>query len=166
MAVTIERALKWWARDKPEALALHYDGETLTFGELHAWASRIAAFLGEQGVRPGDRVAMVANNALDYAVLIVGTVLSGAIAAPSASAPARAIWRSRSGSPTRRSSSATPTGRAWSAKRWHRACATCPSPSCANCAARPNPTRPLSRRAPKTRCSSSAPAAPPAFPRA
>jgi len=82
MAVTIERALKWWARDKPEALALHYDGETLTFGELHAWASRIAAFLGEQGVRPGDRVAMVANNALDYAVLIVGTVLSGAIAAP------------------------------------------------------------------------------------
>lgn len=82
MAFTVERALKWWARDKPEALALHYDGETLTFGELYAWASRVAAFLGEQGVRPGDRVAMVGANSLDYAVLIVGTVLSGAIANP------------------------------------------------------------------------------------
>ncbi|WP_404476799.1 class I adenylate-forming enzyme family protein [Novosphingobium sp. BL-52-GroH] len=82
MAFTVERALKWWARDKPDTLALHYDGETVTFGELNAWALRIAAYLDAQGVRPGDRVAMVAANSLDYAALIVGTVLSGAIANP------------------------------------------------------------------------------------
>lgn len=82
MAFTIERAIQWWARDTPDSLALHYDGETLTFGELYAWASRVVAFLAEHDVRPGDRVAMVAANSLEYAVLIVGTVLSGGIANP------------------------------------------------------------------------------------
>lgn len=82
MAFTIERAIKWWFRDKPDHLAIHYDGETLTFGELEAWASRVSAWLEEEGVRPGDRVAMVAANSLDYAVLIVATMLAGGISNP------------------------------------------------------------------------------------
>jgi fatty-acyl-CoA synthase len=82
MAFTIERALKWWFRDKPEALAIYYDGETLTFAELEAWATRVSAWLEDEGVVPGDRVGMVAANSIEYAVLIIGTMLAGGIANP------------------------------------------------------------------------------------
>lgn len=82
MAFTIERALKWWFRDKPDALAIHYDDETLTFAELEAWATRVCAWLEDRGIVPGDRVGMVAANSLEYAVLIVGTMLAGGIANP------------------------------------------------------------------------------------
>jgi len=82
MAFTIERAIKWWFRDKPDHPAIWYDGETLTFGELHDWSARVAAALEADGVQRGDRVAVVAQNSLEYAVLLVATMLTGAIANP------------------------------------------------------------------------------------
>ena len=82
MAFTIQRAIKWWARDKPNHVAIHFDGETLTFDETYAWALRIAAYLKDEGVEQGDRVAMVAVNSLDYAILLLGTMLIGAIGSP------------------------------------------------------------------------------------
>jgi fatty-acyl-CoA synthase len=82
MAFTIERALKWWFRDKPDALAIYYDGETLTFGQLEAWATRVSAWLEDEGVKPGDRIGMVAANSIEYAVLLVGTMLAGGIGNP------------------------------------------------------------------------------------
>ena len=82
MAFTIERAIKWWFRDKPDYPAIWYDGETLTFGELRDWSARLAAALKADGVQTGDRVAVVAQNSLEYAVLLVATMLTGAIANP------------------------------------------------------------------------------------
>jgi len=82
MAFTVSRALKWWSIDRPDRLALDYEGEPLSYAELYAWASRVAAWLAEQGVKPGDRVSTVAANSLDYAVLIVGIMLAGGINAP------------------------------------------------------------------------------------
>jgi fatty-acyl-CoA synthase len=82
MAFTVSRALKWWAWDKPDRVAIEYDGEPLTYAELYAWGLRVAAYLAEQGIGPGDRVSTVAENSLDYAVLIVGIMLAGAVNAP------------------------------------------------------------------------------------
>lgn len=82
MGFTITSAFKWWARECPTRVALSFDGEEVTYAELHAWASRIGAHLIECGVRPGDRVGMVGVNCLEYAVLLLGTMLAGGISAP------------------------------------------------------------------------------------
>jgi len=79
---TVSRALKWWAWDKPDRIALDYEGEAVGYADLYAWALRVATWLRRKGVRPGDRVMMVGENSLDYAMLIVGTALAGGIAAP------------------------------------------------------------------------------------
>jgi len=82
MAFTVSRAIKWWAWDKPDRVALDYEGEIVTYSALYSWALRVAAWLREQGVSPGDRVMMVGENSLEYAMLILGTTLVGAISAP------------------------------------------------------------------------------------
>jgi fatty-acyl-CoA synthase len=82
VAFTITSALKWWVREHPNRVALNYDGEELTYGELYAWSSRVAAQLVASGVKAGDRVAVFGTNSLEYAVLIVGIMLAGGIHAP------------------------------------------------------------------------------------
>jgi fatty-acyl-CoA synthase len=82
MAFTVSRAFQWWSIDRPDRVALDYEGEPVTYRELYAWGARVAAWLAAQGVKPGDRVSTVAANSLDYAVLIVGIMLSGGINAP------------------------------------------------------------------------------------
>lgn len=95
MAFTITRAIKWWAVDRPDRIALDYDGEQLTYAELDAWGARIGAWLTEQGVSPGDRVSTVAANSMEYALLIVGILMAGGINAPlSFRSSAREIRRS------------------------------------------------------------------------
>lgn len=82
MAFTVSRAFKWWSIDRPDRVALDYEGEEITYAQLYAWGTRVAAWLSEQGLKPGDRVSTVAANSLDYAVLIVGIMLAGGINAP------------------------------------------------------------------------------------
>jgi len=82
MHFTVNRALKWWTIDQPDRVALDYEGEAVTYGELYAWSLRIAAWLQDEGLRPGDRLSTVAANSLDYAALIVGIALAGGIHAP------------------------------------------------------------------------------------
>ncbi|MBL8546444.1 MAG: acyl--CoA ligase [Hyphomonadaceae bacterium] len=79
---TITRALQWWRREHPERIAVHYEGDEVSFAELYDWAARIADHLRTNGVKPGDRVSGFAENSLDYAALIIGIVLAGAIHAP------------------------------------------------------------------------------------
>lgn len=82
MTFTIRNALKWWAQDQGEGIALSVDGDPCTFRELEDWSARIAVRLGELGVRPGDRVAMIGMNSLNYAALAFGVMRIGAIGAP------------------------------------------------------------------------------------
>lgn len=82
MAFTVSRAIRWWAWDRPDRVALDYEGEAITYGELYAWAARVSAWLTEQGIKPGDRVSTIAANSLEYAVLIIGIMLAGGINAP------------------------------------------------------------------------------------
>jgi fatty-acyl-CoA synthase len=82
MAFTITHALRWWVREFPDRVAISVDDRTLTYGELYAWSARVAAYLTDLGVKPRDRVAVVAVNSMEYAVVSVALVRIGAIVAP------------------------------------------------------------------------------------
>jgi fatty-acyl-CoA synthase len=82
VAFTITSAFKWWVREHPDRLAIDYDREEISYSQLYEWATRVAADLHAHGVNPGDRVSAFATNSLEYAVLLVATMLAGAISAP------------------------------------------------------------------------------------
>lgn len=82
MIFTIARALYWWSRETPAQTALSFEDQPLSFAELYSWSGRVGDFLSKNGVRPGDRVAVVATNSMHYAVLAFALVRIGAIGAP------------------------------------------------------------------------------------
>jgi long-chain acyl-CoA synthetase len=68
------------ARRRPEHPAIVCGDERVTYAELWAQARGYAAALAELGVRPGDRVALMAGNVPDfprayYAILSLGAVV-------------------------------------------------------------------------------------------
>jgi len=67
----IHHAFLPWAELQPEAIALTDDLITLHYGELPAAVDAVAAQMSAAGVRPGDRVLLVAENAVALAVCIM-----------------------------------------------------------------------------------------------
>ena len=66
----------------PHKPALLMDGEAMTYAELEARSNQLAHGLIERGVAPGDRVALLAYNRLDYAVVVQAAAKCGAILVP------------------------------------------------------------------------------------
>src|SRR3954469_4695499 len=62
--------------------ALRMDDAVLTYDDLRDAALRVAAFLQQRGVAPGDRVGMVLPNVLSFPVLFYGAQLAGAAVVP------------------------------------------------------------------------------------
>src|SRR5260221_3653351 len=58
------------------------DDEILTYGEIAAQSARFAHYLVEQGIRPGDRVAIMLEPSLAFYVGLFGAIKAGAIAVP------------------------------------------------------------------------------------
>lgn len=54
-------------------------GTGITYGELYARAQGFAAWLQSRGVEPGDRVAIMMPNCLQYPVALFGTLMAGAV---------------------------------------------------------------------------------------
>ncbi|MGH9788861.1 MAG: AMP-dependent synthetase/ligase, partial [Candidatus Acidiferrales bacterium] len=70
-------------RSLPAIEMLHRDGvDTVTWGELREWAERTAAWLVGQGVRPGDRCAVLAENSGRWCAAFWGVLRSGAVVVP------------------------------------------------------------------------------------
>jgi len=68
------------ARYRPDALAVVFEGERLTYREFWARVARVGNMLRALGIGPGDKVATVAGNSLDllaiyWAVPSIGAVL-------------------------------------------------------------------------------------------
>lgn len=82
MAQTLTSAIAWWARMRPDQPAIVLNGEKLTYAEYKDWSDRVAAHLIEQGVQPGDRVAVCDVNSLTYCALILGIIRAGGIVSP------------------------------------------------------------------------------------
>src|SRR4030095_9172393 len=71
-------------RSNPAVIVVHADGpdEVLGFGELAEASSRFAHYLVSEGIRAGDRVAVMLEPSLAFYVAVFGTMKAGAIAVP------------------------------------------------------------------------------------
>ncbi|BDB44080.1 MULTISPECIES: class I adenylate-forming enzyme family protein [Mycobacterium] len=82
MAATVGSALHWWARTKGDQPAIILGAEQLSYRQLHDWSGRLARRLVDDGVKPGDRVGVLAPNALQWPVAALGIMKSGAVMVP------------------------------------------------------------------------------------
>ncbi|PVY30204.1 AMP-binding protein [Williamsia muralis] len=71
-----------WARIKPAAVAVKSQDRILTWQELDQRASQIAHALVSLGISPGDRVACLLNNRVEYFEILTGVTRMGAIFVP------------------------------------------------------------------------------------
>ncbi|MBM3673466.1 MAG: long-chain fatty acid--CoA ligase [Actinobacteria bacterium] len=80
------------AEERPDAPAIVVGDTTLTFGDLEALAATTAGSLARLGVTPGDRVAIVSPNDVDFVGAYLGTLWAGGVAVPlNPSAPQAAL---------------------------------------------------------------------------
>ena len=70
------------ARRYPDKRALVMDDQSLTYGQFNARVNLVANGLLARGVVPGDRVAVLATNCLDYPVLVYAALKIGAVVVP------------------------------------------------------------------------------------
>src|SRR5689334_18349498 len=71
-----------WAKKAPDAVALWFEGRETTFAKLDAASSRCANALIAAGVKPGDRVGVLAKGDDDFFVLWFGCLKARACLTP------------------------------------------------------------------------------------
>ena len=71
------------AQSYPQHTALSYaDDKPITYAELKAQVDRLGAFLQDQGVAQGDRVAIVGENSPNWGIAFLTVTAMGAVAVP------------------------------------------------------------------------------------
>ena len=80
---TLAEMLRWRARRHPSLMALWYEGNAQTYGELNDSSSQLAAGLvAKLGLEPGDRVAILDKNCAAYLELFFALDKAGLVTAP------------------------------------------------------------------------------------
>ncbi|HEX7186575.1 MAG TPA: amino acid adenylation domain-containing protein, partial [Thermoanaerobaculia bacterium] len=72
----------WQAARSPEAPAVVFEGERLSYGELDRRATRLAQTLRAWGVGPGELVALCLERSLEMVVAVLGVLKAGATYVP------------------------------------------------------------------------------------
>ncbi|MCW3040420.1 MAG: putative fatty-acid--CoA ligase [Solirubrobacterales bacterium] len=80
--MNLAERVEYWARWRPEAVALREDDADVTWKELGERVARVAGGLAAHGVRPGDRVGVLSANSVEWCVLALATLHRGAIVVP------------------------------------------------------------------------------------
>ena len=80
--MTIGTLLHSTATANPNHPALCAGPDTITYGELDDSATRLARWLLDQGLRPGDRLALHWHNSIEAALLYFAAFRAGLIAVP------------------------------------------------------------------------------------
>ena len=80
--IAIPEAFAAAAAGHPDAPAAITDAGTTTFAELAERSARVAAHLAGRGIGKGDRVALLAPNAPEFAEAYLGIVRAGAVVVP------------------------------------------------------------------------------------
>ena len=78
-------AHEWFERqaeERPDALAVAFEGQTLSYAELNARANQLAHYLISLGIQPDDRVAICVERGPDMIVGLLGTLKAGAAYLP------------------------------------------------------------------------------------
>lgn len=70
------------AARKPDAVALSFAGDTLSYGELAERVNRIARLLVEHGVEPERLVAVAIPRSVDYVAVTLGVLAAGGVCLP------------------------------------------------------------------------------------
>ena len=70
------------AAARPDHVAIRLDGLELTYRELDAATAQVAGLLRAKGVGPGDRVAVMLPNVVQFAVCYYGALRAGAVVVP------------------------------------------------------------------------------------
>lgn len=78
----LTQALHRNARQMPDAPAGEDADRALTWRELHEEVGRFAAALRRDGLQPGDRVAIMARNSVDFLVYLYATWWAGGVVNP------------------------------------------------------------------------------------
>ena len=81
-AVNVADIVREAAEDHPSKPALWFQGRTFTYEELDDIIDTIGAALAGIGVRPGDRVALIAGNVPEFITSFYGTLRVGAVISP------------------------------------------------------------------------------------
>jgi len=80
--LTLDRMLRRQAAERGTKIALRAGAESCTYATLDRRASQVARGLIAAGVRPGDRVAYLGKNTLDYFEYFLGAVKARAVMVP------------------------------------------------------------------------------------
>ena len=80
--LTIHQRIEQQVLRDPQAVAVLYDGQALSYGELNQQANQLALQLLELGVQPDDRVAICARRSLETLVGLVAILKAGAAYVP------------------------------------------------------------------------------------
>jgi len=70
------------AKTRPDAVALHFEGQHLTYGELDRRTNRVANGLIAEGVRPQTRIAILSKNAPAFFELWFGGAKADVVLVP------------------------------------------------------------------------------------
>ncbi len=79
---SLPHAVRFWSRATPAAMALRDGEEAFSYAELAASVDALAGRLAHAGVRPGERVALVAENRADWVLAFLACLELGAIVVP------------------------------------------------------------------------------------
>jgi amino acid adenylation domain-containing protein len=79
---TLTRLLTEQAARTPDATALVFDGETLTYRALHERANRLAHLLTDRGVGPGVLTGVCVDRSLDLVIALLGVLKAGGAYVP------------------------------------------------------------------------------------
>jgi len=78
----IHHFLETGAEAFPEKAAVVHDGNRLSYREVNEQSNRFAHALLGQGIRAGDRVALLMENGIDYVISYYGALKAGAAVVP------------------------------------------------------------------------------------
>lgn len=78
----IHHFLEESAAEYPDKIALVHEGVRTNYAQINGRANSLAHHLLESGVQPGDRIAILFDNSLDYVVTYYGVLKTGAVAVP------------------------------------------------------------------------------------
>jgi amino acid adenylation domain-containing protein len=79
---TIEKLFEAQAAGTPDAPAVTFEAERLTYGELNEQADRLAHYLRARGVRPEVRVGICLERSLQLVVGVLGVLKAGGVYVP------------------------------------------------------------------------------------
>ena len=75
---------KWRGRDaeKTAIVGLDQDAKSITWGQIAETADRVAAFLSDRGIRPGDKIAVLSDENVEKLIIWMGIWRYGAAICP------------------------------------------------------------------------------------